>query len=815
MSNTINSTATINENTYNVQLGSVDDAYMSDEVDSLVCRIRSLATDDFVPFSHIEINDIYWTIGNVTPDIESYNIDGTEKVVNYQLDLFNPALDLQRVMTQSFSISQPIDTSITKATLYEKIQELTFKTDGKPFYFGVTKELKDATDTVIAEDINLSRATLLEALNALLGQINCIATCTLSSAGIYTVGIKPNEITEGTLKGATHKEITQTAADYSTAINSEVKQGVSDNITMSQRGLGLRASDGSDVVTESNCELVLQNAVQGVKSLTLNVPHLIVTIKNEDGDTQDFDLGLHRVDLTDHIIEKSAYDVKKPLPSTWTWGTISEDNKNYYVYYELGKKVIKGFNNSQNLLFGFSGNTVGLIIQKALREVAATYETDEYNRSGHTIYEYGSTTLINPYEFDDWNFDITYQAQQVQKMQVGKTIQNTNGGAEVVSPDSQNESCINLTSYGESQQTKSDRAGNKKMTIRGVVASESDLMDLGESYNNFVLVHRQKSTYPNYINYVYEMYEKYAVNNLWNGIAQQKRIYQISTDYFDRDILMKYKIKFSTAIIASQNLNIGSHQLIESIYGGLIAGFNDYAVQILYMETMDNAQNSLVTVGNYTGKAWMDTTQYASGNSIYMHFNCETNSYLGQAKEDTSSYSKGGFAQSKISYVDDNGEAASIRISSGDETTLESQYSSGNVVKSATTNLKPFVNSTINSSGTFVEDQEIYKSQNERLMVSLQFETCVDDTIEPVDMEYLASQLIIKHTNSSADIGLYCSETEGGEKTLCTITIDDYDQLTIDTGIYGIAERYLYLNDVLVMRGKAQWDPYIYIYIQR
>ena len=808
----VNYSALINGNTYALLNTPVKDMYQTDMVNSLTCRIRAVATDDFKLFEYILISKIYWLIGNVEADVESYNADGTENIVNYKLDLYSPALMLQKIMVQSFTISQPIDTSANKTSLFIKILELIYKVDGKPFEFAYTGELIDATKDVDAEDINLGRATLLEALNALLSQINCTATVTYTDEGVYLVGIKYWDIEEGTLTNINNIAKSHMAKDYSTALNSEIKQGLSDNYTMSQKGISLRTNDDY-AASDSNCELVLQNNVYGISEFEILLPNLVITLFADGGLPLVISEGLTKFDLIDHIIEKGAYDMLDPIPTTWTWDTISDDNKDYYFYYTLGSNTINGFNNSQLSALGFSSLTMTIILEKLLRE----YATNVLNsHSGYDSYTYsvcyfGSTNAISHFtsNFSEWRFDITYKAQQVQKMQIGKTIQNDDYKQEVVTSDAQNESQINLSSYGRSEQIKSDRAGNKIMTVSARISGTDTPMELCKSYNDFVLVHSQTATLPDHTDFIGEFYEKYVMNDLWNGVSQQKRIYQIDTSYYDRDILVKYILKFSTALNKTHEVP-PSNTLINSIWHGFQSGYSDnYAIQYIYFETIDENGNSLVTVGDYTGSAWMDATQFASGNSVFIHFNCETNSYLGRSIANNSSYSNNGYAQTKISYVDDLGEAYLMRIWGGSD----DYYSDGAVVNDTSSNFRPFINSTIAKAESLIDDVVIFKSQNERLLVSLQFETCVDDTITAVDLEYLASKIIIKHDSSSSDTGLYCSSTLGGAKTQCSYVINDNGKMTIRSGLIGVSKHYLYLNDTLVMYWGNATE--IRLYVQR
>ena len=829
MSNTryLNSTAVYNGNFYIAKIGGVVDKHLGDTMDTLSITIREDAGIEFKRFKQIQIDATIWIIVDINENVLVNNSDGTAQYVDYELILSSPEIILQRKMTSAFSISQPIDGS-DKTSLYEELNRLRYKVDGKNYDYDISNHLVSLTENVDCAEITLERSNLYDVMNVLLSQINCVVTATINASDYITIDAKELDAgDDATLSGLNSFAVKKPGRDYANALNLKIEQGInvnSEKLTKSEFGLTVRTRDDF-AVTDNNCEIILQNNIYGISHMYLLIPKLDFQINYID---QDFNNAIKNITLYNvkldvaekHLLEKEAFDLKDPIENSWNISDgIDPDNQNYYIYYELGDNRIRGFGNTWNYFLGFNGMVFTAIIEEMVKELEETYYED-YMLSPTIAYtnysskfDNDSSTIYDDYEvftdftsdYKNWAFDIEYQAESKYKLQFGKTIQN--GDEEIALFDKQNEAYVNIEKYGDSEQIKVDRTGNPVKQVRGKVANVEDLMELGEQDNEWVVSRVQYSVYPGFVNYYYEMNYKYTINNLFNAIAQKKRITQISTDYFDREILVKYKIKFSTdpdeGYIAPP-----TNRIIKALYGSFIdSDNNDDAISALYLDCRDTSNNQLVTYLTVHGSAWMQTTKAVTGNSLALHVQCETNSYVGRARENTSSYSNSGAGQNKVKYVDDNGEVYKFCLRCKNKTELEA-FESGNYGHIFTFNQYPYWEDT---EAQLIDYETIYKSQNERLGITLQFECCVNEDIAPINIPYLAERIIVE-PNTSVGAGMIVVGNGYGAPH---VEIVDNGQIKITTTLSPGSDGNYYLlfdNETIL---SWQDSKVLYVYIQR
>ena len=823
----LNSTAVYNGNFYTCKIGGVVSEHLSDTIPSLTITIRQVAGIDFVRFSQIQIDATIWIISNVIENVIVNNSDGTAQYVDYELILSGPEIILQRKMTSALSISQPIDGS-DKTSLYEEIRRLQYKVDGKNYLFGISDNLKSLTEDVDCAEVTLERSNLYDVLNVLLSQINYKVSATIDVDNYITIDAVSLDAGESaTLNGLSAFNVEKNGADYANALNLKIERGINTvdaHLTKAEFGLTLRNRDNY-AITDDNCELVLQNDIYGIKHLYIIIPKLVFQVHYTNSDSedevQDFEIENVKFDLAEkHLLEKSAYDLKDPISSSWNLGdAIDPDNQNYYIYYEIGDNRIQGFGNTWNEFLGFDGSVFEAILEEMILELEETYYTDDMlspyvgSSNVYSKFDNNSSTVYSGYhlisdftsDYKNWSFDVEYQAQSKYKLQFGKTIQD--GSEEIALFDKQNEAYVNIEKYGDSEQIKADRTGNPVKKIRGKVADTSDLMELGEKSGEYILVNRQYSIYPDYVSYYYEMYNKYTVNNLFNAIAQKKRITQISTDYFDREILVKYKIKFSTD--STENyVTPPTSRIIDALFGSFIdSDNNDDAISAIYLDCRNTLNAPIIYYGTNQGYGWMQFTKVVAGNSLALHCQCETNSYIGRTKENDATLSNGGTAQNKVKYVDGYGEVYKFCLRCKTKEELE-EFESENWGNVNLFNKYPF---WANQEAQLIDYETIYKSQNERLGITLQFECCVSEEITPYDMPHVADRILIETTNEIGAGMIVVGNGYGAPD----IEIVDNGQIKITTTLSPNSDGNYYLlfdNETIL---SWQDSKVLYVYIQR
>ena len=823
MNTYVDTNLVVNGTSYTAKLGSVVDKYLSDALDSIVLNVKCKATDDFVRMTLVTVDNVYWYIGGVTPITKVYNIDGSPRIVNYEMSLYSPTYILTKKMTSAFQISQPVDDTLDRKILSAEINKLQYKVDGKPFNFLMTANMYLKTN-VVAKEMNLTKATLQGALNALLSQVNCVVVGKIIDGDFYIDAKELAPLENSEITNLTSKNFDAPGNTYMTALNATITKGLSSSTTKSQGNLTLRSSTDF-ALNDSNAELVLMNDIYSITSLGLFINKIILKIQYTNTETSagglfETTLTNYNLDIsTDHLLEKKAYEAKEPISSEWNFGdSISSDNQNFYIYYEMGKKLIQGFGKTWNNVLDFDQAVFSAIINYELYALVKTYKTDIM---GDPVYSFEIYNEADVQETDFetdytlWKFNVVYRAMEKYKLQIGKTLQDAYE-EEIVTPDKQEESFVNVNTWGDNEQRKVDRSGNKIMNMTAKFASADDIPELGSTIGTYVLIHEQYIKYPSYVQFIGQLYDKYTANNMWNGIAQQKRIYQISTDYFDREILFKYKIRFTTQVEDTEDFTTDNtivNKLIYSIYGGLLnSNSNSYALTDFFLFAKDsNNLDSIYYVrrgGKSRGVAWMQATNSVTGNSISVHMGCLNNSYIGNARDFEATASYGGYAQQKIRYTDDNGELE--RVSFGAYT--QSEYENYlNYATDLNTRRLPYVGSS--TVDIFIPYNYIYKSQNEKLGFTLQFECTASKDMDYTDLPYIAKNIILQaEDTSNATTGLIVTNQFASldEEPYLTVISKTEIELTstLETPVH-----ILYLNGTKVL----QWgsEQKLHIYIQR
>lgn len=809
----------VNGTTYEAQLGGVVDKYLTDSFDSLVLNVKCKATEDFELMTLVTVDSNYWYIGNKDAEVNVYDADGNAEVLTYELTLFSPTMLLSKKMCSAFQITQPIDPTASRKILSEEINKLQYKTDGKPFNFLMTSDLYLKTK-VEAKEVNMGDATLQEALNVLLSQVNCIVVGKIINGDFY-IDAKELEPTENeTIGDISTKKFSQSGGEYATALNAKLTSGLSSSKTKSEGSLTLRC-DNEFVLNDSNAELVMKNDIYSISNLYLYLNKLIFKIQYTDtvtgiGGIFEKTLKNYSIDFaTDHLLEKKAYDLKEPISDEWNFGTdIDSGNQNFYLYYEMGKRLIQGFGKTWNHIFAFDQAIFSAILEYELKELAKRYLTSNMGDPIYTFQIYNESDVqerdfIKDYTL--WKFNVVYRAIEQYKLQIGKTLQDSYD-EEFVMPDKQNESFVNINIWGDNEQYKVDRTGNKYLQVTTKFASENDIPEVGDKSGDFVLIHEQYSVYPDYVKFIGDLYEKHTANNLFNGIAQQKRIYQVDTNYFNREILFKYKIRFTTQVEESEDFSSVNvdNKLIYSIYGGLVnSNNNTYALTDFFFFAKDSKNRDSIYYGKNhgRGKAWMQATNSRVGNSVAIHMSCLTNSYIGDTRYYKKSATYGGYPQYKIQYVDEYGELE--RAGFGAYTQSDFDTWNEYCTDVQTRNL-PYWGDT--STRLMFPYNYIYKTQNEQLGFTIQYECNASKDMTFTNLPYIAENIILKPNDRVATSGLRVTNEFGGIGDEPYVKVIGKTELEIET-LIETPRHILYLNNVKVLEWGSERK--IHVYIQR
>ena len=115
--------------------------------------------------------------------------------------------------------------------------------------------------------------------------------------------------------------------------------------------------------------------------------------------------------------------------------------------------------------------------------------------------------------------------------------------------DNQSEKVIDLNRFGLNLYGKINRTGNKELTIDTVENSFDKLLNVGDIYNDYVVVSRTYQIFKEFIKVQYKLSKDY--NNISERIAinRERRLYNIPIENLKRDIFIKDYILASTTVL--------------------------------------------------------------------------------------------------------------------------------------------------------------------------------------------------------------------------------------------------------------------------
>lgn len=622
----------INGVTYSIADGFIFRDKYTEELDSGVITIPFSDKLDLSPFDFVELTDerfstITLLIDTWTEDVVSFN----PLKYTYNISLISETIKLQKVVMPNLGITQPINA--TQKSIYGKLKDYYDVYISKQYpELSISTKLSALTRKEICPENLFNRPTSFEVYNTLLGKVNSIVKVKNHEIDYIRLDQYGKPIDESKLY---YVNDTQNIQEYANRLDIQVNNGISNRDNFSTiNGITLRGGEGEAVMNDDNMAIVLDKPIYDFDTIAGVYVYFRYNYKN--GESK----GKSIANITDYIVEKSVYDTY--LTSN-TAGRIEGKNyKRNALYYVRGSNKIEGLNYNEKQLIGDSWialyNILVNVTQNADPNVLPDFDESKIKENVFFKVEYKTSE--------------SYRTNVVKDNKYNATL-----------IDNQTETQVDAENFGNVEQDKLNRLGNKTKIITATYMKDEIIPELGDYIGDYVLAEREIVYYDDYALFKGYLYKDYVRKNMFYGLNSRKRSTQIDTESVVRNDIVNYELSFELDKQEDNTYN----ELKRYILYPLALSDNGYVFEnefvynefpkYCFIRTFNVNGDILVKDGGFI---CLTPSTYASGKSNIIHFQFQDNFSSGIRLTDKVT---GGRKQEYVKYVDDYGEFETIGFS--------------------------------------------------------------------------------------------------------------------------------------------------------
>lgn len=726
----------------------------NEQLDSATVVIEFQSKLDFEPFDMVELT--LPQIGTVTMLIDDFvenEVNLEQGLYQYTLNLMSKTKELEREVLPNFAVTKGKNTSAK--SLKTVIDGILINTPQVYVNSALTRKYQlssdetTALDAVSCPDLQVSKPTLREAIDRVLSTDNRI--CYLDgSNNIKTLDLNARKSKITLDKYYSYKPENQSSSDYATETENNYNNVVPVNITGVKNDttvteyLGFRTE--AMLLTSENAQLITSNPIYDLKKvvwcglLKFTRKNLMLGMFEFDAiapfggyDNQFGDAtGTYyfEIDITDYILESQNFNI------------LDYETKKKRAYYTRGSNKIEGLLAYKK---GFLENYVTLsnILHDAMlgnKGISASTDFGSALTSklpdAIAIVRLGTSSTCDFY-IDTW-FENTLYAYSMFKIEYEPQVDNLRTRTSKYLPernqqnvivDNPSESYVDIRRQGQLFTQKCNRLGNRVQYLTARFPITHSIPNLGDYYNDKVLIRRELQFYDNYIIFKGTLTENYVNINYFTGINARKRSWNIlsSSEAFDRQMLDKWYC------VLTLDKNTPSDTMTSSDGDSKVMGvFAFQLLQCFYYDAshtiIDHAWLWNTIVGDTAAKVEVDLTSYISGNSLVFQCKAENNYSLGIR---ITGYTTGGYTEQYCRYVDNNGETTWLscylvnKYTPSGVPTMYKAYSSTEDIASfyQYSNQKPLIAANDTDSNIVYKNTfRMLKDNREKLGFNIQFE---------------------------------------------------------------------------------------------
>jgi hypothetical protein len=595
---------TLNGSSISYKPGIIFNEKLNENLDIGMLIIPQSTVLSIEPMDQVVISDTAFTKYMLVADIKrTTSRFHAPKQYNYTLNLVSPTIQLQRIVLPNRKITQPL--TGTKFDIYTKLSQ--YMQIYAPDYT-LSAELIALTTGVICPELQWNRPTLFEVFNDLLSEVDAVVTMTdFSTISYLDLNIQGSAISDDDLSEV---EEEQNIQEYANKIEAEVQNAFQDNTNTRVVEWITPKTDSDAIVTTSNAKLILEKPIDKITKVIARI--CIV----------DFSFDILEADITNYVVEKSAYDLLEPSNST---ENIQGDYKRSHLYYVRETNIIDG------LCYQESTWLPALNSPNAIRNV---FRNAYYDATSVDI----GSNLSNA-DVLNFVFKIEYQALDTVKLMANKDTAFTNKSVLI---NNQDTSYVDFLAFANRQQNTVERIGQPKMTIIAKYSSYGDMPSLGDYYDtDYKLSEREYAIYDTYINFKGTLNKYYVLKDLYTGLKSQRRFTALASakDSVESNHINEYDLIFQKTDYTSSSL-IENHMLK---FGE--AGEN---IKLIYLRFFNEANFS-------SGRIGISPSAYYTNKSVLLTYKMYDNFSAGYQTTKNEQIFNNYIAVKTVPYTDNNG----------------------------------------------------------------------------------------------------------------------------------------------------------------
>ena len=523
---------------------------ITDDLETMVVMYDSESIEGFEPFDIATIQIPGLNKSMIVAEETATTIQRNPVRYRHTVTLIEPTKYLEKITTPAMAFTNKDD------TLIQQLEKLLYKveiTTTSPRFI-LSLDLKSRLANVPGEEFFFEPNNLRNVLDEMLSVvgIRCKIKVLTTYDAIYIdyvdqnkVGNKIDEIR------AVTRTMTQNIEYLAGNIETYATNALSGNrksIWHPFEGSGfwdcLRTTE--PVLTTNNAQMIFTFKLEEIKKLFVkcNIKFRAWKYYSNGLDSIGDTTITEEFDISDYVVVKEIYDL---LPDRAGSDAVNEQKSQELsqagvLVYERGSNVVTL--GTYKIIFGFEieklRNAIGKRMNTMLENYPVMYDGELVIPDIITVLD-----IITSYS------DILFKAEYVPYVDTHAKIGKQNITNPILAKtsvyDNQSEKVIDLDRFGLNLYGKINKIGNKELTIDTTVNSFDKLFNVGDIYNDYVVVSRTYQIFKEFIKVQYKLSKDY--NNISERIAinRERRLYNIPIENLKRDIFIKDYILASTA----------------------------------------------------------------------------------------------------------------------------------------------------------------------------------------------------------------------------------------------------------------------------
>ncbi len=543
---------------------------ITDDLETMVVMYDSENIEGFEPFDIATIQIPGLNKNMIVAEDTATTIQRKPVKYRHTITLIEPTKYLEKVTTPAMSFTKKDD------TLIQQLEKLLYKVEITTTYsprFTLSLDLKSRLANVPGEEFFFEPNNLRNILDEMLSVvgIRCKIKVLTTYDAIYIDYVDQNKIGN---KIEEIKAVTRTMTQNIEYLAGNIETYV--NNSLAKVSIMHPSPNGWDsfrttepTLNTNNCQMMFKFDIEDIKTLIVKL-QAVYEIAFKDKDDEEKLIVRQEVleiDISDYVLPKEIYDLLDEDSSNPREGIKTKKNT---IYYERGQSIINP-NPTYKVLF---------FTREVFENMVANYMYN--NPNAFPYYDSEDNFVYEPYFafLDAINtpiIDVLFKAEYIPYIDAHSKIGKQNITNPILAKtsvyDNQSEKVIDLNRFGLNLYGKINKIGNKELTIDTTVNSFDKLFNVGDIYNDYVVVSRTYQIFKEFIKVQYKLSKDY--NNISERIAinRERRLYNIPIENLKRDIFIKdYILASSKALVIPSNKksllnNAGLNAFLQTLNG--------------------------------------------------------------------------------------------------------------------------------------------------------------------------------------------------------------------------------------------------------